>query len=175
MPQFAYRARDAQGGLVEGVLDCADRAVAIRQIELQHCIPIRIEMVDAAKPRNKNRFAAAELRKIAAARLSRSCYADAKPENSAQPIAHFHRATRASAASRHDARRSVVGFGKTVETPARSPNDAHAAPGAGRWPQFFAGPERDAANFPAAVCKSGGCRRGERCVAANSAAAGETS
>ena len=47
MPQFAYRARDAQGGLVEGVLDCADRAVAIRQIELQHCVPIRIEMVGA--------------------------------------------------------------------------------------------------------------------------------
>jgi len=35
MPQFAYRARDAQGGLVEGVLDCADRSVAIRQIEQQ--------------------------------------------------------------------------------------------------------------------------------------------
>jgi type II secretory pathway component PulF len=45
MPQFAYRARDAQGSLVEGVLDCADRAVAIRQIELQKCIPVRIEMV----------------------------------------------------------------------------------------------------------------------------------
>src|SRR2546423_9891124 len=49
MPQFAYRARNAQGSLVEGVLDCADRAVAIRQIELQHCIPIRIDVVDAAK------------------------------------------------------------------------------------------------------------------------------
>lgn len=49
MPQFTYRARNAQGGLVEGVLDCADRAVAIRQIESQHCIPIRIDMVDAAK------------------------------------------------------------------------------------------------------------------------------
>jgi type II secretory pathway component PulF len=45
MPQFAYRARDAQGGLVEGVLDCADRTVAIRQIELQKCIPVRIELV----------------------------------------------------------------------------------------------------------------------------------
>src|SRR5712692_10173385 len=45
MPQFAYRARDAQGGLVEGVLDCADRAIAIRQIEQQRCIPIRIEVV----------------------------------------------------------------------------------------------------------------------------------
>jgi type II secretory pathway component PulF len=51
MPQFTYRARDAQGGLVEGVLDCADRAVAIRQIESQHCIPIRIDVVDTAKPK----------------------------------------------------------------------------------------------------------------------------
>src|ERR1044071_842345 len=50
VPQFTYRARNAQGGLVEGVLDCADRAVAIRQIESQHCIPIRIDMVEAAKP-----------------------------------------------------------------------------------------------------------------------------
>jgi type II secretory pathway component PulF len=47
VPQFAYRARNAQGGLVEGVLDCPDRVVAIRQIELQHCIPIRIESVAA--------------------------------------------------------------------------------------------------------------------------------
>ena len=45
MPEFAYRARNAQGNLVEGVLDCPDRAVAIRQIELQQCIPIRIDLV----------------------------------------------------------------------------------------------------------------------------------
>src|SRR5216110_3309578 len=45
MPQFAYRARDAQGSLVEGVLDCPDRAVAIRQIESQKCIPVRIDLV----------------------------------------------------------------------------------------------------------------------------------
>ena len=32
---------------MEGVLDCTDRAVAIRQIELQHCIPIRIDLVGA--------------------------------------------------------------------------------------------------------------------------------
>jgi type II secretory pathway component PulF len=48
MPQFAYRARDARGALVEGVLDCADRSMAIRQIEQKQCIPIRIEPVDAA-------------------------------------------------------------------------------------------------------------------------------
>jgi general secretion pathway protein F len=47
VPQFAYRARDAQGGLVEGVLDCADSAVAIHQIEQQRCIPIKIEIVGA--------------------------------------------------------------------------------------------------------------------------------
>jgi type II secretory pathway component PulF len=47
VPQFAYRARNAQGALVEGVLDCADRAVAIRQIELQQCIPVRIELAGA--------------------------------------------------------------------------------------------------------------------------------
>src|SRR5207253_3197531 len=79
-----------------------------------------------------------------------------------------------SAASRHDARRGSVGFEETVETPACSPNDAQAAPIAGRRAQFFAGPERDAADFPAAVCESGSCRRGEWCVAANSAAACET-
>jgi type II secretory pathway component PulF len=45
MPQFSYRARNAQGGLVEGVLDCPDRSVAIRQIEQLHYIPIRIESV----------------------------------------------------------------------------------------------------------------------------------
>jgi type II secretory pathway component PulF len=47
MPQFSYRARDAQGALVEGVLDCADRAIAIRQIEQKRCIPIKIEVVNA--------------------------------------------------------------------------------------------------------------------------------
>jgi type II secretory pathway component PulF len=58
MPQFAYRARDAQGTLVEGVLDCADRAVAIRQIELQKCIPVRIELV-GPEPKTAQRDGAA--------------------------------------------------------------------------------------------------------------------
>jgi type II secretory pathway component PulF len=52
MPQFAYRARNAEGGLVEGVLDCADRSVAIRQIEQKRCVPIKIDIIvaDGAKP-----------------------------------------------------------------------------------------------------------------------------
>ena len=50
MPQFSYRARNAQGGLVEGVLDCPDRSVAIRQIEQLHYIPVRIETVGSEPP-----------------------------------------------------------------------------------------------------------------------------
>jgi type II secretory pathway component PulF len=55
MPQFSYRARNAQGALVEGRLDCADRAAAIRQIEEQHCIPIKIDIVggDGADGRDR--------------------------------------------------------------------------------------------------------------------------
>ena len=45
MPEFSYRARNSQGALVEGVLNCPDRAVAIRQIEQLQYIPIRIEAV----------------------------------------------------------------------------------------------------------------------------------
>ncbi|MFL6588888.1 MAG: type II secretion system F family protein [Chthoniobacterales bacterium] len=50
MPQFSYRARNAQGGLVEGVLDCPDRSVAIRQIEQLHYMPVRIELVGSTVP-----------------------------------------------------------------------------------------------------------------------------
>lgn len=57
MPQFSYRARDAQGALVEGVLDCADRTIAIRQIEQKRCIPIKIEMIDG-KPQGTQKDAA---------------------------------------------------------------------------------------------------------------------
>jgi type II secretory pathway component PulF len=59
MPQFSYRARNAQGGLVEGVLDCPDRSVAIRQIEQQHCIPIRIQPIGAESSQNGARQATA--------------------------------------------------------------------------------------------------------------------
>src|SRR5438270_1532008 len=47
MPQFSYKARNAQGELVEGVLECADRTIAIHQIEQKRCIPIRIEAIGA--------------------------------------------------------------------------------------------------------------------------------
>ena len=47
MPQFSYRARNAEGGVVEGTLNCPDRSVAIRQIEQLHYIPIKIEVAGA--------------------------------------------------------------------------------------------------------------------------------
>src|SRR5437762_13223507 len=50
MPQFSYRARNAQGGLVEGVLECTDRAVAIRQIEQLHYMPVRIDLIGSVPP-----------------------------------------------------------------------------------------------------------------------------
>ncbi len=58
MPQFSYRARDAQGALVEGVLNVADRSVAIRQIEQQNCVPIRIEAMAGGAPVSANGKAA---------------------------------------------------------------------------------------------------------------------
>lgn len=50
MPQFSYRARNSQGGLVEGVLDCPDRSIAIRQIEQLRYIPVRIEAIGTEPP-----------------------------------------------------------------------------------------------------------------------------
>src|SRR4051794_14227228 len=47
MPQFSYKARNVRGELVEGVLECADRTIAIHQIEQKRCIPIRIEAISA--------------------------------------------------------------------------------------------------------------------------------
>ena len=43
MPSFAYRARDAQGKLIQGTIDSADRASAIQAIESKRCVPVKIE------------------------------------------------------------------------------------------------------------------------------------
>lgn len=52
MPRFNYRARDAQGQLVQGIIEAADRAGAIVAIEQKRCVPIKIEAAgaEAAKP-----------------------------------------------------------------------------------------------------------------------------
>ncbi len=46
MPQFSYRARRRSGELVEGVLDVADRAAALAQVERLGLFPVA---VDASK------------------------------------------------------------------------------------------------------------------------------
>jgi hypothetical protein len=65
MPQFTYRARNAQGGLVEGVSTAQIAPLRSGQIESQHCIPIRIDMVEAAKPAEAKTSAGRSSTKIA--------------------------------------------------------------------------------------------------------------
>ena len=45
MPNFSYRARDAQGKLVQGTIESADRATAIQAIEQKRCVPVKIEPI----------------------------------------------------------------------------------------------------------------------------------
>ncbi|MEP6811051.1 MAG: type II secretion system F family protein, partial [Chthoniobacterales bacterium] len=69
MPQFSYRARNAEGGLVEGTLNCPDRSVAIRQIEQLRYIPIKIENV-GADPQVVNGSAASAAAAVATQKLT---------------------------------------------------------------------------------------------------------
>jgi type II secretory pathway component PulF len=48
MPQFRYTARNSDGKLIDGVITCNDRAAAIRQVESQRCVPIKIEALSTA-------------------------------------------------------------------------------------------------------------------------------
>ena len=48
MPQFRYTARNPEGKLIDGVITCNDRAAAIRQVESQRCVPIKIEPISTA-------------------------------------------------------------------------------------------------------------------------------
>lgn len=48
MPQFRYAARSGDGKLVEGLIEANDRSAAIRQVELQKFVPIKIEPVATA-------------------------------------------------------------------------------------------------------------------------------
>ncbi len=52
MPQFRFVARNTEGKLIDGLLDCNDRSAAIRQVEQQRCVPIKIEAVTSASTSN---------------------------------------------------------------------------------------------------------------------------
>jgi type II secretory pathway component PulF len=48
MPQFRYVARKSDGKLIDGVLNCNDRSAAIREVEKQGGVPIKIEALVTA-------------------------------------------------------------------------------------------------------------------------------
>ena len=50
MPQFQFKARDAQGALVEGVVESPDRPSALRQIEQRRCVPFRVVPINEIAP-----------------------------------------------------------------------------------------------------------------------------
>src|SRR5215207_3406907 len=47
MPQFRYTARNPQGDFVDGVVTANDRSGAIRQVEQQRLVPIKIHAAEA--------------------------------------------------------------------------------------------------------------------------------
>ena len=99
---------------------------------------------------------------------------NAKSQDSARPIADFHRATRPPPASRHDARREPRCAGEAIETSARPANDERAASVADRWTEFLAGAARFPAHLPAALFEHGRRRRSERRAARYSVPRGRT-
>ena len=75
MPQFKYVARSAEGRLVDGTLECQDRAAAIREVERLRCFPIKIEPLMTVAPKPKAGKSAAK----PAPRASAPAEADARP------------------------------------------------------------------------------------------------
>ena len=126
MPQYAYRARNAQGGLVEGVPNCADRSMAIRQIEQQHCIPIKIDIVGG------------EPTVVSAAG------APNQPATQSLRIPHgqllvFTEQLGHLLTAGMTLDEGLVDSRETVETTESAADDGRAAPRAGGWTEFLAG------------------------------------
>jgi type II secretory pathway component PulF len=58
MPQFHFVARSSKGELLEGLLDCADRAAAIREVEKTKGFPVRVQLAAAANAKESPATAA---------------------------------------------------------------------------------------------------------------------
>src|SRR5437867_10809489 len=82
---------------------------------------------DLGRPETRN-----AIRKEIAARFAGGSHEE--PKDSARAIAHFYRAACPFAASRNDAGRSVVGFGRWFEATTRSANESYVSSGPGRRP-----------------------------------------
>lgn len=59
MPQFSYRARRRSGEVVQGVLDVADRATALSQLERQGLFPVAVQSSGTAEGRKLARSSGA--------------------------------------------------------------------------------------------------------------------
>jgi general secretion pathway protein F len=71
MPQFRYVARDAQGKLLEGTLDCPDRNAAIREVEKSKGFPVRIQLAtESARPGSGAQSVAAPVAAVAVQSMS---------------------------------------------------------------------------------------------------------
>ena len=85
MPEFRFVARNSEGKLTDGVITCNDRAAAIRQVEQQKCVPIKIEAVAATNSKGT----AASDKKAA----DKPASSTSKPASSGQPVttlSHSH-------------------------------------------------------------------------------------
>src|SRR4051812_18751761 len=91
MPQFRYVARSAEGKLVDGVVTSNDRSAAIRQVEQQRFVPIKIEPVAGAAdaPAPARRAAPSKSPATALREATTSPVANATPaEAAAQTMTH---------------------------------------------------------------------------------------
>lgn len=91
MPQFRYVARSAEGKLVDGVVTSNDRSAAIRQVEQQRFVPIKIEPVASAEdaPAPAKRAAAPSKSASPALREKAAPIAKATPaESASQTMTH---------------------------------------------------------------------------------------
>src|SRR5437763_1393148 len=91
MPQFRYVARSADGKLVDGVVTSNDRSAAIRQVEQQRFVPIKIEPIASASdaPAAPRRAAPSKSPATALREPSTSPVANATPaEAAAQTMTH---------------------------------------------------------------------------------------
>ena len=127
MPEYSYRARNQQGALVEGVLNCPDRAVAIRQIEQLHYIPIRIEAVGATP----------QVVTGAAPAATSTATQNLKIPHTQLLIFTEQLAHLLQAGMTLDEGLDVLE--KRLKHPRVQKMTRSPAPGADRWPQFFAG------------------------------------
>lgn len=87
MPQFRFVARKPDGKLIDGVLTCNDRSAAIRQVEQQGGVPIKIEAIDAAPAAASHKSESSKNRKSARSE-SPAASPPAAPPGAATSLGH---------------------------------------------------------------------------------------